>query len=72
MTNSIQTIDIDTLVDIELDGVDMRDYPDFCDAYIESASFSDGTPLTDSQLETLNNTQEAQIWVNAHAYESLY
>ena len=72
MTNLTQTISIEGVTDIELDGIDMNDYPDFCDAYIESASFLDGTPLTDAQLETLNNTQEAQIWVNAHAYESLY
>ena len=29
--------DINQLDDIELDGVDIKDYPDFCDAYVESA-----------------------------------
>ena len=36
---------------VELDGIDRRDYPDFCDAYISYAEFSDGTPLDDDQLE---------------------
>lgn len=41
------------VVDIEIDGIDMKDYPDFCDAYISDAKFEDGTPLTDEQLEKL-------------------
>jgi hypothetical protein len=36
--------------------VDMRDYPDFCDAYIESADYN-GIPMTESQLERLNDTE---------------
>ena len=27
------------VTDVEVDGLDMKDYPDFCDAYIESAKF---------------------------------
>lgn len=63
--------DINQLDDIELDGVDMKDYPDFCDAYVESASFK-GVELTDEELEELNDSDETRSWVNAHAYESLY
>lgn len=45
---------------IELDGIDMRDYPDFCDAYIISAEFKDGTSLTDEEIESIGaeNVQE--------------
>jgi hypothetical protein len=51
--------------------VDMKDYPDFCDAYVESASFK-GIELTDQQLEELNMLDETREWVNANAYESLF
>ena len=63
--------DINQLDDIELDGVDIKDYPDFCDAYVESASFN-GVELTDEQLDELNDLDETREWVNANAYESLY
>jgi predicted RNase H-like nuclease (RuvC/YqgF family) len=36
---------------IEIDGIDMDDYPDFVDAYIIAADYEDGTPLTDSELQ---------------------
>jgi hypothetical protein len=35
---------------IEIDGIDTEDYPDFVDAYIASAEYEDGTPLTDEEL----------------------
>ena len=62
---------INQLDDIYLDGVDIKDYPDFCDAYVESASFK-GVELTDEQLEELNMSDETREWVNANAYESLF
>lgn len=41
-----------TVVDIEVDGVDPRDYPDFCDAYVSRAFYDDtGEPLTDAELD---------------------
>jgi len=43
---------------IELDGVDFRDYPDFCDAFISYAEAKDGTPLTSEQLEILNEDSD--------------
>lgn len=36
---------------IEIDGIDTSDYPDFTDAFIASADYEDGTPLTDEELE---------------------
>ena len=42
------------VVDVEIDGVDMNDYPDFIDAYIESAKFElSGKELNEVQLENL-------------------
>lgn len=43
---------------VELDGIDTRDYPDFCDAYITYAEHEDGTPLTDAELEALNGDKD--------------
>ena len=40
---------------IEIEGIDTRDYPDFSDAYAVYAKFEDGTPLTDSELDELND-----------------
>jgi hypothetical protein len=42
------------VVDIEISGVDTRDYPDFCDAYFSYARFDDdGSKLTDAELDEL-------------------
>ena len=38
---------------IELDGIEQYDHPDYCDAYIDSAKFIDGTELTNEQCERL-------------------
>lgn len=59
---------IDVLDDIEIDDIDMNDYPDFCDAYISSATYK-GVELTDDQLDELNDLDEARSWVNANAFE---
>lgn len=40
---------------LSVDGVDTRDYPDFCDAYFECGIFMDGTPLTDDELDELRD-----------------
>jgi hypothetical protein len=48
-----------TVVDAHVDGIDMKDYPDFCDAYFEFAIYEDGTPLTDDELiELTDNNQD--------------
>ena len=53
---------------IELDGIDTRDYPDFADAYIESADY-DGIPMTDKQLDELNKDGE---FVHQCVFDSLF
>ena len=42
---------------IKLDGIDTKDYPDFCDAYIASADY-DGKSITDEQLDKLNEDRD--------------
>lgn len=36
---------------VVLGGVDRRDHPDYVDAYIDSATWEDGTPLTEEELD---------------------
>ena len=50
------------VVDLEVDGVDPRDYPDFSDAYFSSGSYEDGTPLTDEELERLTELAGDVLW----------
>ena len=49
-------IDINELEDLEFDGINHSDYPDYCDAYISSASIreegkSESRDLTEEELE---------------------
>jgi hypothetical protein len=50
------------VVDLEVDGVDPRDYPDFSDAYFSSGCYEDGTPLTDDELDRLNDLAGDVLW----------
>jgi hypothetical protein len=66
--------DLDKIVNIEIAGIDMDDYPDFADAYIESASY-EHTPgeyrdLTQGELDYLNSEEPnwvyQQVWDQVH------
>lgn len=46
-------LDYELITNVSLGGMDYRDAPDFCDAYIESADYC-GEEMTEDQLETLN------------------
>tara|TARA_R110000823_G_scaffold238469_1_gene363800 strand:+ start:344 stop:529 length:186 start_codon:yes stop_codon:yes gene_type:complete len=46
-------MDYKKIDNIEIDGIDTADYPDFCDAHILSADY-DGVPMTEKQLDKLN------------------
>ena len=43
------------IMNLEVDGVDSDDYPDFCDAFFSYAEYEDGTPLSDDELEQLGD-----------------
>ena len=58
------------VIDIEVDGVDPRDYPDFSDAYFSYACYEDGTPLTDEELDKLAD-QNGDI-LHKKAFDSLH
>lgn len=42
-----------SLYNVRVDGIDMRDSPDFVDAYISYAEYEDGTELTDTELDSI-------------------
>lgn len=48
-----RSIDYGTL---EIQGIDYRDYPDFCDAYFSRGFYTDGTELSEEELDALNGT----------------
>ena len=58
------------VIDIEIDGIDYRDYPDFCDAYICNAVWEDTLKdLTDDELEELNEDSQLiheLVWERIH------
>jgi hypothetical protein len=58
------------VVNVEIDNVDMRDYPDFCDAYFSYAEYADGVKLSDDELDQLTDLNREQL--NEMALESIY
>ena len=58
-------------VEVEgVEGVDPRDYPDFCDAHFVGARFVDtGEELTDEEYDELHDKYGGELW--EMAYESL-
>ena len=67
------SLDFSKVTVIEFDGIDHRDAPDYCDAYITIAEYEeeDGTirELTEDELDELNNDAE---FVHDELYNYLY
>jgi len=68
--NKVKRINIryEELESIELEGIDTRDAPDFVDAYIISASYSD-RELNDAELDELNDDGD---FVHEQVYKHLF
>ena len=45
-------MNVKNITNVEFGGIDMSDYPKFCDAYIEYAEI-DGRPATDAEIEDM-------------------
>lgn len=58
------------VIDMEVEGVDSRDYPDFADAHFSYACYEDGTSLTDEELDKLAEQNADVLWEKA--YDSLH
>lgn len=46
---------------IEIDGIDMRDYPDFCDAFVSFARWDDGQEMTDEEIEEFSENEGHEL-----------
>ena len=64
----VSRIDTSQVEDIEVDGINPRDYPDFCDAFILEATYK-GREMTDEELEALNEDSD---FVYEQVMEHLY
>jgi len=56
-------VDIST---IEIEGIETRDYPDFADAYVDYAEYTDGTPLSSEELDQFQNENGDLVHELAH------
>lgn len=63
MTKEQKTLDYSLIDNIEFDGIDHRDCPDYCDAYIAYAEY-DGREMTEEELDMINDD-------SSFVYESL-
>jgi hypothetical protein len=57
MHRRLTALDYSRIEDVEVDGIDTRDYPDFCDAFIASATYK-GREMTERELDRLNDDSD--------------
>jgi hypothetical protein len=50
-------LNYDWIEDITFDCIDFKDSPDFCDAYIDSATY-EGREMTEEELDILNEDRD--------------
>lgn len=50
-------MDLSKLEMVEVDGIDYKDYPDFCDAYISYAEIN-GKEVTEDQYDEINDDRD--------------
>lgn len=62
-------IDIKKIDNMEFEGVDFRDYPDFVDAFLVAADY-DGKEMTEEQIDYIND--EYYEFVNEQVYDSIF
>jgi len=63
-----EILNYDLIDNIEVDGIDTNDYPDFCDAFIVSADY-DGQPMSEAQIDELN---EDSSFIHDCVYNQLF
>jgi hypothetical protein len=61
-------LDYSKISNVFVDGIDSNDYPDFCDAYIESADY-DNREMTEDELEILNEDTE---FISEHVFSQIF
>ena len=63
------TINLNLIDNVVIAGIDYKDYPDFCDAYIGEADY-DGRSMTDEELEVLHD--EYSDWVYERVFDWIH
>ena len=63
------TIDFRLIDNVVVNGIDYKDYPDFCDAYIVAADYN-GLPMLDEMIEVLN--YDYRDFVHEQVYSHLF
>jgi len=46
----------------KFEDIDPKDHPDYSDAYVSYAEYTDGTPLTDEELDQLMYTHKDEVY----------
>lgn len=69
MTDSIKNFNLDLVDNVDIEGVDMSDYPDFCDAFISYADY-DGVEMTEEQI--IQMEEDYPDWRYEQIENSLY
>ena len=57
------------ITDVEIDGIDTKDYPDFVDAYMSSANYK-GKPMSYEMIEYIN--ENFTEWVYFHVLNEVF
>ena len=57
MKKKTENLDYEKLADLEIDGLNSWDHPDYCDAFIATGLY-EGRDLTDDELDQLNEDAE--------------
>lgn len=55
--STVEDLNYDLISNVQFDGIDHRDYPDYCDAYILTADYN-GVEMTAEQIELLNDDRD--------------
>lgn len=55
-------MDVTKIDDIEFDGVDFSDYPDFCDVVVVAATWKDGRDLTEAEIDQLMDEHDDFVY----------
>jgi hypothetical protein len=69
MKFNLDKLDFKKIDNMEFEGIDFSDYPDFVDAYLVAADY-DGIEMTEEQIDYLND--EHRDFVNEQVYSSLF
>ena len=63
---------VQEIADVDVDGIDYNDYPDFCDAYIDSAELKDNGVWREATQDELDILSEDRDFVYEQVENYLY